>query len=201
MSDVPLQVGITGGIGSGKSMICKVFSCLGVPVYDADSRAKSIMISDNVLVENIKATFGDASYKADGSLHRDYFAKEVFYSPEKLKKLNQLIHPRVQLDYENWVQKNKTHRYVVKEAALLFESGSYKNLDEIIVVWAPDSIRLQRVRNRDSHRTEEDIKQIMSRQLPEEEKVKRASYVIHNDETQLVIPQVLKLHERFNHAV
>ena len=125
----------------------------------------------------------------------------MFYSPEKLKKLNQLIHPRVQLDYENWVQENKTHHYVVKEAALLFESGSYKNLDEIIVVWAPESIRLQRVRNRDSHRTEEDIKQIMSRQLPEEEKVKRASYVIHNDETQLVIPQVLKLHERFNHAV
>ena len=121
MSDVPLQIGITGGIGSGKSLICKIFSCLGVPVYDADSRAKSIMISDNVLIENIKATFGDVSYKVDGSLHRDYLAKEVFYSPEKLKKLNQLIHPRVQLDYENWVQENKTHHYVVKESALLLE--------------------------------------------------------------------------------
>jgi dephospho-CoA kinase len=201
MRNFPLQVGITGGIGSGKSMICKIFSCLGVPIYDADSRAKNLMISDSLLVETIKANFGDASYEIDGSLNRAYLAKEVFYAHEKLEKLNQLIHPRVQLDYENWVEGNRTHPYVVKEAALLFESGSYKNLDEIIVVWAPDSIRIERVRKRDIHRTEKDIKQIMSKQLPEEEKVKRATYVIHNDETQLVIPQVLKLHERFNHAV
>jgi dephospho-CoA kinase len=201
MTNRPRMIGVTGGIGSGKSLICKIFSCLGVPVYDADSRAKSIMTSDDVLTERIKATFGDGSYDTNGSLNRSFLASEVFSSNDKLEKLNQLVHPRVQLDFENWVEGNKMQPYVVKEAALLLESGSYKKLDQIIVVSSPVDVRMQRVLARDRHRSESDIRQIMSNQISEEEKIKKAHFVILNDETQLVIPQVLKLHERFNQAV
>jgi dephospho-CoA kinase len=197
MSNRPLQIGITGGIGSGKSLICKIFACLGVPIYDADSRAKSIMTTNGILVEQIKKEFGSLSYYEDGRLNREYLSKTVFNDADKLKRLNELVHPRVGADSEKWVEENAAHPYLLREAALLFESGSFKKLDKVIVVTAPEALRVKRVLQRDKQRTEQEVIAIIRNQLAEEEKVKRADFVIHNDETELVVPQVLKLHEQF----
>jgi dephospho-CoA kinase len=193
----PLRIGITGGIGSGKSLICKIFASLQIPVYDADLMARNLMTSDLVLINQIKKEFGDSSYQLDGSLNREYLSKKVFNDASKLKKLNQLVHPRVGVDSENWIERNKAYPYVVKEAALLFESGANKSLDKIIVVTAPEPLRVQRVLNRDKSRTEEEVIKIIRSQMDEEEKIKMADFIIRNDETELVVPQVLKLHERF----
>lgn len=194
----PLQIGITGGIGSGKTLICKIFHSLGIPIYDADSRAKILMTTDGILFEQIKKEFGMLSYNEDGSLNRKYLGQIAFDQKLKLEKLNQLVHPRVAKDYEEWVSTHQHFPYVIKEAALLFESGSYKGLDKIVVVSASEQIRMKRVLQRDTHRTEKDVENIFGNQLPENEKLKRADFVIINDETQLVIPQVLELHERFS---
>lgn len=192
----PLQIGITGGIGSGKSTVCRIFSALGVPVYDADSRAKALMTTDGILMTQIKKEFGVLSFHADGSIDREYLAQTVFNDQEKLEKLNELIHPRVAEDYNVWMRKQE-NEYVLKEAALLFETGSYRLLDKIIVVHAPKELRISRVLKRDAHRTREQVQHIMKNQLSDEEKVKRADFIIMNDESALVIPHVLKLHEQF----
>jgi dephospho-CoA kinase len=196
--NTPLQIGITGGIGSGKSLICKIFSCLGVPVYDADSRAKYVMTTDGILISQIKKEFGDLSFDSNGNLNRKYLSESVFGNPEKLERLNKLVHPRVGADYKQWVQQNHSQKYVLKEAALLFESGSHQLLDKVIVVYAPQALRLKRVLNRDKQRTQKQVNEIMERQWPEEEKAKRADFIIQNDERQLVIPQVLELHRLFS---
>jgi dephospho-CoA kinase len=189
-----LQIGITGGIGSGKSLVCKIFQHLGVPVYDADSHAKKLMTTDGILVSAIKKEFGDLSYNADGSLNNVYLANHVFHDEKKLQLLNHLVHPRVANDYMNWVAQNNSSDYVLKEAALLFEAKTNQQLDKIIVVSAPEELRIKRVLHRDKHRTAEQIKGIVEKQMPEDEKLKRADYIIVNDETKPVIPQVLDLH-------
>ncbi len=194
----PMQIGITGGIGSGKSLVCRIFNCLGVSVYDADSRAKSVMTTDGILVMQIKKEFGGLSYHADGSLNRNYLAKTVFNNPERLEVLNKLVHPRVGEDYQSWLEEHKDEHYVLKEAALLYESGSYKLLDKIIVVHAPETMRIARVKQRDPHRSEQDIKTIIHNQWNDEVKLKQADFVVLNDETKLVIPQVLVLHQLFS---
>ncbi len=192
----PLCIGVTGGIGTGKSLVCKIFAVLGVPIYDADARAKQLMTVDKILVDQIKEHFGESSYHSDGSLNRDFLSREVFHDPLKLMQLNQLVHPRVAVDSERWIKENKSAHYAVKEAALLYESGSYKYFDKIIVVTAPQELRVQRVMARDK-RNKEEILKIVSNQMPEAEKLSRADFVVRNDETELVVPQVLKLHERF----
>ncbi len=197
MANRHLQIGITGGIGSGKSLVCKIFASLGVPIYDADSRAKSIMTTDGILVQQIKKEFGSLSYYEDGRLNREYLSSAVFNDAHKLKRLNELVHPRVGADSERWVEENVTHPYLLREAALLFESGSFKKCDKIIVVTAPEALRVKRVLHRDKQRTEQEVIAIIHNQMTEEEKVKRADFVIHNDETELVVLQVLKLHEQF----
>ena len=190
-----LQIGITGGIGSGKSTVCRIFSTLGVPVYDADSRAKSLMTTDGIVISQIKKEFGVLSYHADGTVNREHLA-EAFKDSEKLSVLNNLIHPRVAQDYERWMRE-QTRAYVLKEAALLFEAQSNLSLDKIIVVSAPEKLRIKRVVQRDHHRNEQKVMDIMRNQLTDEEKVKLADYVIINDESQLITPQVLELHKRF----
>jgi len=198
--NTPLQIGITGGIGSGKSLVCKIFQQLGAPVYDADSHAKNLMTTDGILISGIKKEFGDLAYNSDSSLNREYLADHVFNDQHKLNLLNSLVHPRVGEDYYQWVKKHQHKNYVIKEAALLFEAGSYKTLDKIIVVHAPEALRIQRVLSRDKHRTVEQIKGIVEKQMPEEEKMKRADYLIVNDETRLIIPQVMDLHKQFSEA-
>lgn len=193
----PLQIGITGGIGSGKSLVTKIFSKLGVPVYDADSHAKNLMTTDGILVSQIRKQFGDLSYNNDGSLNRSFLAETVFHDEQKLASLNQLVHPRVAVDFLRWVNDHQEYHYVLKEAALLFEARSNASLDKVIVVHAPEDLRIARVKKRDAHRSVEQIRAIVEKQMPEDEKMKRADYIIVNDETQLVIPQVLELHEKF----
>lgn len=193
----PLQIGITGGIGSGKSLVCQIFKALGVWVYDADSRAKEVMTTDGILVSQIKKEFGVLSYRESGVLNREYLADAVFNNPEKLRALNELVHPRVKLDYEQWFSQHQSEPYVMKEAALMFEAKSNQLLDKIVVVSAPEALRIKRVLLRDAHRNEEQIKDIIHNQLAEQEKLKRADHIIVNDESQLVIPQVLQLHASF----
>lgn len=193
-----LQIGITGGIGSGKSTVCRIFETLGISVYDADSHAKELMTTDGILVNEIKKEFGTLSYNPDGSLNRAFLARTVFNDEKRLATLNKLVHPRVGLDYKAWADQKKHQPYILKEAALLFESGTSQSLDAIIVVHANTELRINRVLKRDLHRTREQVLAIIAHQMPEEEKLKRADYVIRNDETTLLIPQVLKLHHVFS---
>lgn len=193
----PICIGITGGIGSGKSIVCKIFNALGVLSYDADSRAKNIMNSDEILKNQIKDEFGPFAFGEDGNLNRSHISKVAFSYPEKLARLNQLVHPRVANDFTNWVEEHPSNHYLIKEAALLFEAGSYKELDKTILITAPEALRMKRVLSRDLHRTEEDVVKIFKSQMAEAEKLVLADFEITNDETELLIPQVLKLHEKF----
>ena len=194
----PICIGVTGGIGSGKSIGCKIFNALGVLSYDADSRAKIILNTDEVLKEQIKDEFGPFAYDEDGKLNSGHISKMAFSMPEKLARLNQLVHPRVAADFVTWTDEHHSHHYLIKEAALMFETGSYKELDKVILVSAPQSLRIERVLARDPYRTEADLKKIMANQMSEEEKMKRADFVIVNDESELLIPQVLRLHDLFS---
>lgn len=194
----PLQIGITGGIGSGKSLVCRIFQCLGIPVYDADSHAKKVMTTDGILISQIKKEFGELAYHSDGSINRRLLSEEVFPKPARLKVLNALVHPRVATDYEKWINEHLQFPYVIKEAALLFESGANRSLDWIIVISAPEEIRIQRVLRRDKGRTIEQVNDIIAQQWGEEEKVKRANSVIKNDGSQLIVKQVIHLHEIFS---
>jgi len=137
------------------------------------------------------------SFNRDGSLNRGYLSSTVFNDEDKLSKLNGLIHPRVAVDYRQWVKREQRSPYLIKEAAILFETNSSKVLHKTIVVSAPEDLRIKRVLIRDTHRTEEAVRQIMDKQMPEEEKLKRADFVVINDETELLIPRVLELHNRF----
>ena len=192
----PLQIGITGGIGSGKSLVCRIFKCLNVPVYDSDHRAKALMTTDGILISQIKKEFGDLSYD-DHGLNRRYVAEVVFKDKGRLEKLNQLVHPRVGADYTRWLSEHKNSPYILKEAALLYESGSYRQLDKVVMVYADEHVRIERVLARDSHRTHQQVKDIMKQQWSDEEKRQRADYVLLNDESKLLIPQVLDLHNEF----
>ena len=191
----PIQVGITGGIGSGKSLICRIFSCLGIPVYDADSRAKILMTTDRILVDQIRKEFGNLSYHKDGTLNKEHL-RRVFSDPLKVKKLNALVHPRVGTDYDQWVAQHSEKKYVIKEAALLIESGSADKLDHLVIVFAPEGLRIKRVLIRDPQRTQEEVENIIRNQMDEKRKMEKADSVILNDESRLVIPQVLELHKR-----
>lgn len=187
-----LKIGITGGIGSGKSTVAKVFEVLGIPVYNADQAAKRLMNEDPALKEKIKEQFGDDVYKND-KLDSKYLAQIVFASEEKLDLLNSIVHPATINDANEWMHKQSTP-YTLKEAALLFESGAAELLDYVIGVTAPAPLRLQRVMHRDNSSREEVLAR-MSKQMDEEIKMKLCNFIITNDEQQLLIPQVLALHE------
>jgi len=193
----PLLIGVTGGIGSGKSTVCHVFNCLGVPVYDADSRARWLMNNNDDLILKIKSEFGEASYQ-NGFLDRAYLAQIVFSNPEKLTKLNSLTHPAVAIDFEDWVSKHSATPYLIKEAALLIESGAYQQLDELILVSAPAEVRIKRVLKRDPQRSEIQIKEIIEKQLPESEMAKHAKKVLNNNGLESILSQILNLHLVFS---
>ena len=196
MSDTkPICVGVTGGIGSGKSTVCRVFSLLGIPVYSADDRAKWLMVHDPILKSEIQAAFGEQSYLADGALNRSFLAEKVFSDPENVKKINVLVHPAVGRDFSFWA-KSQTAPYLIKEAALLFESGSADHLDFVIQVSSPLKIRIARVLMRDPHRTEAQINHIIDQQMPDEQKSELADFVIKNTENKLILPQILEIHRK-----
>jgi dephospho-CoA kinase len=191
-----IKVGITGGIGSGKSMVCKMFAVLGAPIYDADARARFLMENDPNLIKSLKALFGEKTF-IDNQLDRKFVAAQVFNNTDKLTQLNALVHPCVGEDFDHWTKLHADSKVVIKEAALMFESDSYKHLDKIITVFAPEDIRIKRVLKRDPFRTEADIKAIISNQFAEKSKLELADFVILNDDKQLVIPQVLSLYHFF----
>ena len=185
--------GITGGIGAGKSLITRIFAILDVSIYDADSRAKRIMNASPTVTQAVKDLFGEESYRA-GELDRAHVAKIAFHNPEKLEALNGIVHPAVARDFDSWQSAQKGH-YVLKEAALLYETGSYKELEGVIVVDAPETLRIERVLKRDPHRDEAQVQAIIAKQMDNEQKVEMADYVIINDGLLPVIPQVLKVHQ------
>lgn len=187
-----IKVGITGGIGSGKSTVAKVFEILGIPVYYADDAAKRLMNEDELLKAQLQTLFGKETYK-DGRLNRKYLAGLVFNDEEKLSLLNSIVHPATLRDSDEWMMQQST-QYAIKEAALIFESGAQEHLDYVIGVSAPLPVRIQRVMNRDQVRREE-VKARMEKQLDESIKMRLCNYVITNDERELVIPQVIKIHE------
>ncbi len=193
-----LKIGLTGGIGSGKSTVAKIFETLGIPVYYADAEAKRLMNSNETIKVAIRQHFGEAAYK-NGELDRKYLADIVFNDPGKLELLNALIHPVTINDAEEWMQRQAAP-YSIKEAALLFESGATENLDFIIGVYAPQSLRIKRVMKRDDLAPDEILKRI-NRQVNEGMKMKLCDFVITNNEQELLIPQVLKLHQHFTSLV
>lgn len=187
-----LHVGITGGIGGGKSTVCRIFESLSIPVFYADQAAKQVMHQDPQLVQAIKTTFGKESYSAQGVLNRSFLAKIVFNNAQQLERLNQLVHPATLRAYNHWA-KLQSAPYLLKEAAILFESGSYKYCDYTVLVTAPEDIRIQRVMQRD-HISKQEVKARMDKQMPEEEKARMVDFILINDGKQALIPQVLKLH-------
>lgn len=188
-----IKVGLTGGIGSGKTTVAKVFELLGVPVYNADTATKELYHTNPELMQSLKESFGEEIYR-DGLLDRARLASLVFNDPSKLKLLNALVHPLTIRDAEEWMQRQKAP-YVIKEAALLFESGSVAGLDQVIGVQAPLSLRIKRVMDRDGVSREEVLAR-MDKQLDEEIKMKLCDFVIRNNEQELVIPQVIELDKK-----
>lgn len=192
-----ITVGITGGIGTGKTTVCKMFESLGVAVYYADERAKFLMQHNLNLINEIKKEFGDEVYHNE-LLNRQLLAQKVFGDNKKIATLNALVHPAVFRDAALWIalQKQTKAAYCLKEAALLIESGSYKTLDKLIVVTAPLALRLQRVAQRD-HVTEQEIMARIQHQLPEAEKIKLADMIIENNNTlENLQKQVKKIHRQ-----
>ncbi len=188
-----LKVGITGGIGTGKTVIAKIFETLGVPVYYADTAAKKIINTNPIVRENIIQHFGPESY-LNGKLNTPYISGIVFKNKEELKTLNNITHPIVIQDSQNWLLQQQAP-YALKEAALLFESGSYKELDVIIGITSPLDTRIERVMKRDNI-SREAVLEKMEKQMDEEEKMAKCDFVIYNNDTEAVIPQVLQLHEK-----
>ncbi len=188
---MPLKIGLTGGIGSGKTTVAKIFEILGVPVYDADASTKNLYETNFELRQALMHHFGADIY-TDTGLNRQMLSRIVFSDPLKLQLLNNLVHPLTIKDAEKWMNKQET-AYVIKEAALLYESGSVRELDFVIGVRAPKHLRIQRALERDKVTREEVINRMRS-QIDEDIKMRLCDFIITNDEQQLVIPQVLELH-------
>lgn len=187
-----LKVGLTGGIGSGKTTVAKIFQILGIPVFDADSNAKMLMNSDNTIRKELIQVFGENVFHAQG-LNKKYLADIVFNDETKLNLLNSIVHPHTIKASDEWAKQQQS-KYVIKEAALLFESGSYKELDCIIAVVSPKDIRIKRVTKRDNV-TEKEVEMRIAKQQDEVLTQQLSHYIINNDDEHLVIPQVLELHQ------
>ncbi len=192
-----LKVGLTGGIGSGKSVVAKIFAQLGVAIYDADSAAKMLMNNNENLKNTLKENFGDSIYKTDGTLNRKKLSDIVFADNKKRDLINALVHPAVAIDFDNWCKKQKA-RYIIKEAAILFESGANKGLDKTISVSAPVELRISRVIERDKVSPQK-VLSIIAAQLTDEERKAKSDFEVINDGQQALIPQVLSLHKIFSH--
>lgn len=185
-------VGLTGGIGSGKTTIANFFKELGVPIYIADTEAKSLMNRSKVIKRKLIALFGDNAYQNE-KLNRDFLSKQIFNNKDLLQKMNAIVHPKVASHFTRWVKKQDAP-YVISEAAILFENGSYKKYDYIITVTAPEEVRLKRVMSRDNS-SKEKVKSVMNNQWKDEEKIKLSDYVIQNINLEEAKAQVLQIHQ------
>lgn len=192
-----VQIGITGNIGSGKSTICRLFQVIAnIPVYDADSQAKQMMTEDPEIRKAIIAQFGPDAYSGN-NINRKFLADQVFNQPERLKLLNEIVHPASANRYQDWLKKQNAP-ITIKEAALLFEATNWRQLSAIIVVKAPEDLKMQRIKQRDPFRTEAQILGIIANQLTQEEMVRNATFTIDNDDVSPLIPQVLAIYKQIS---
>ncbi|HUW06217.1 MAG TPA: dephospho-CoA kinase [Williamwhitmania sp.] len=189
-----LKVGLTGGIGSGKSFVARIFSELGAPIYQADFEAKKLIEVDPDIVAAYKQFFGDEIYTPLG-LNRKQVAALVFGDREILEKVNKVVHPAVERHFQSWLQQQSLFPYVIHEAAILIESGASETMDKLVVVVAPEEVRVARVIERDGVGPEQ-VHLRMAHQLSDQERIARADFVINNDNNQLLLPQVVELHEK-----
>lgn len=190
-----LKIGITGGIGSGKTTVTQIFQILGTPIYNSDLEARKLMIEDVALKANIKHHFGQDAYLETGNLNRKYLSDLVFKNAEKLQLLNSFVHPAVFKHFQHWCSLQKAP-YLLKEAALLFETNFYKQNDYNILVSSPLEMRIQNVMTRDNS-SREKVLTIINKQMPENDKEELADFFIHNNEKNFLIDQVLALHDCF----
>jgi dephospho-CoA kinase len=190
-----IKLGLTGGIGSGKSTVAEIFKALFVPVYSADKEAKRLMTCDELLKQQIITLMGSEAYFR-GNLNAQFISKQVFFDPEKLRKLNAVVHPAVHLDFGKWLHEHGDSKYIIQEAAIIFESGIENMFDKIIVVDAPEDIRIKRVMERDNIE-EQQVRARMKNQLPGNEIITRGDFIIRNYGKHLLLPQVLELHNKF----
>lgn len=199
--DKNILIGITGGIGSGKTIVSKILQSMGYPVFSSDTEAKRILIEDPQIVASIQSLFGKEAYLNEGGslkVNRALLADQIFKNPNLRNKLNALIHPKVRSNFDDWANANEG--IIFNEAAILFETGSYKNFDKILLVVAPEELRIARVMNRDQV-DHQKVKDRINAQWTDEQKIPLSQFVIHNDEKRLILPQVLAVLENLNHEL
>ena len=194
-----LKVGLTGGIGSGKTLVSEIFMRLGIPVFNADNEAKTIINTDNEVKEKIELEFGEEIYN-NGLIDRQKLASIIFNDQKTLQKINSIIHPKVREYFVAWCNKFENAPYVIEEVAILFESSAYKELDFTINVHADELLRINRVVERDSTRVEQ-VKERMKNQLSDSERIRIADFTIYNDGEKMVLPQVLEIHNQILNKV
>lgn len=194
-----LKIGLTGGIGSGKSLVSRIFSILGVPVFHSDEVSKHLINQDQEIIASVSEVFGKQIYH-QGILDRKKLSEIVFKNKALLERLNSILHPAVTAEFKKWLSDCPESKYIIKEAAILFESGTYQDLDIVITVTAPENLRISRVMERDGF-SEEEVTHRMRSQLDDEERIFRSNEIIRNDGQELVIPQVIELHNKFRRMV
>ena len=188
-----INVGLTGGIGSGKSFVAKIFNTMGIPVYNSDIEAKKLYLREDVRKTMIDF-FGKDVYLNNGQINKVYLANVIFNNKEALNKVNSIIHPLVKQHFTDWLKKHKEAPYIIKEAAILFESGAYKDMHKTIAVVAPVDLRIKRVIERDKTDKEIILKKIEN-QLSDEELIRRTDFFIVNNETEALLPQINEIHK------
>jgi dephospho-CoA kinase len=191
-----LKIAVTGNMGSGKSLVCKVFESLGTPIFYADQEAKKIYLQ-NEIKAILQKKFGPDVYLSNGCLNTQSLASIIFKDEKALHFINSLIHPRVYEQFNLWVSQQKNATHCIMESALVFETGSFKHFDKTILVYAPEEILVERIMKRDNS-TPEQAKERLSKQMPQSKKMKLADFLIHNDNTNLIIPNILELHHLFS---
>lgn len=185
-------VGLTGGIGSGKTIVSEVFKSIGIPVYNSDIEAKILMNTDSDIINKLKMIFGYNIYNSENQLDRKKLADLIFNNKDKLNTVNSIVHPPVKKHFQIWMNKQNS-LYVIKETAILFESGTYKDVDKIITVSAPLSLRIKRLILRDNSNKKKIMERIKN-QLNDEYKIKNSDFVINNNNEELILPQILSIH-------
>jgi dephospho-CoA kinase len=191
-----LKIGVTGGIGSGKSTVCRIFKNLGVPVFTSDTVGKVLMDSDSQLKQQIMAEFGKDMYDSSGNLDRQRMANLIFNDNEAMQDLSDMVHPKVKKAFIAWCGQHEKKPYIIQEAAILFESGHYHDMDKIITVFCSQEERIRRVMERDNTNRELVLKR-MRFQYSDEERNKLADFIIINEGDEDLLPQVMGLHEIF----
>ncbi len=188
-------IGLTGGIGSGKSLVSSVFYKLGIPIYNADYEAKKLSNSDCIIKNELTKLFGKSIYTNKNEINKKLLSSIIFNDKDALNKVNSIIHPIVRQHFINWTNNYKNKKYIIKEAAIMFESGAYKDMDSIITISAPIDIRIKRVIKRDNVERKQ-VENRIKNQMNEEERIKKSDYIIYNDEKKLLLAQILKIHNK-----